>query len=179
MWPFFYFQYGFRSSRSTADLMTAVSDRIARAFKRSAATRAVALDISKAFNRAWHFVLLHKLGSYRILGQIFDLFLLFSVISGFRWFWMESLFKNIRLMLEFLKVSFFVLLHLSYYKLMTFLMMLSVLLLLIILLSTLNLIRHLTCGNNHNWFLNLNLIYEMLWTGAGSGLLISMLEQLN
>ena len=32
--------------------MTAVSDRIARAFKRSAATRAVALDISKAFNRA-------------------------------------------------------------------------------------------------------------------------------
>ena len=29
------------------------------------------------------------------------------------------------------------------------------------------------------WFLNLNLIYETLWTGAGSGLLISMLERLN
>ena len=27
------FQYGFRSSRSTADLLTVVSDRIARAFK--------------------------------------------------------------------------------------------------------------------------------------------------
>ena len=31
-------QYGFRSSRSTADLLTVVSDRIARAFKRSGAT---------------------------------------------------------------------------------------------------------------------------------------------
>ena len=46
-----YFQYGFRSSRSTADLLTVVSDRIARAFNRSGATRAVALDISKAFDR--------------------------------------------------------------------------------------------------------------------------------
>ena len=32
------FQYGFRSSQSTADLLTVVSDRIARAFKRSGAT---------------------------------------------------------------------------------------------------------------------------------------------
>ena len=39
------FQYGFRSSRSTADLLTVVSDRIARAFNRSGATRAVAVDI--------------------------------------------------------------------------------------------------------------------------------------
>ena len=45
------FQYGFRSSRSTADLLTVVSDRTARAFNRSGATRAVALDISKAFDR--------------------------------------------------------------------------------------------------------------------------------
>ena len=45
------FQYGFRSSRSTADLLTVVSDRIARAFNRSGATGAVALDISKAFDR--------------------------------------------------------------------------------------------------------------------------------
>ena len=33
-----YFQYGFRSSRSTADLLTVVADRIARAFNRSGAT---------------------------------------------------------------------------------------------------------------------------------------------
>ena len=44
------FQYVFRSSRSTADLLTVVSDRIAGAFNRSGTTRAVALDISKAFD---------------------------------------------------------------------------------------------------------------------------------
>ena len=32
------FQYGFRYSRSTADLLIVVSDRIARAFKKSGAT---------------------------------------------------------------------------------------------------------------------------------------------
>ena len=45
------FQYGFRSSRSTADLLTVASDRIARAFNRSGATRAVPLNICKAFDR--------------------------------------------------------------------------------------------------------------------------------
>ena len=45
------FQYGFRSSQSTADLLTVVSDRIARTFNSSGATRAVALDISKASDR--------------------------------------------------------------------------------------------------------------------------------
>ena len=67
------FHNGFRSSRSTADLLTVVSDRIARAFNRSGATRAVALDISKAFDRVWHAGLLHKLKSYGISGQIFAL----------------------------------------------------------------------------------------------------------
>ena len=57
------FQYGFKSSRSTADLLTVVSDRIARAFNRSGATRTVALDISKAFDRVWHDGFLHKLKS--------------------------------------------------------------------------------------------------------------------
>ena len=45
------FQYGFRSSRSTAGLLPVVSDRIAGAFNKSGATRAMALDISKAFDR--------------------------------------------------------------------------------------------------------------------------------
>ena len=60
---FFDFQYGFRSSRSTADLLVAASDRIARAFNRSGATPAVALDKSKAFDRVWHAGLLHKFKS--------------------------------------------------------------------------------------------------------------------
>ena len=108
------------------------------------------------------------------------LFLLFSVIDGFEWFWMESLHKNIQLMREFLKAPFLVL-HFSYYTLMTFLMMLSVILLsiLMILLSILGVIRHLICGNNLNWLLNLNLIFETLWTGARSNLLVSMLGKLN
>ena len=67
------FQYGFRSSRSTADLLTVAADRITRAFKRSGTTQAVTLDISKAFDSVCHAGLLHKLKSYGILGQIFGL----------------------------------------------------------------------------------------------------------
>ena len=59
------------SSRSTVDVLTAVSDRITRAFNRSGATRAVALDISKAFGKVWHAGLLHKRKSHGISGQIF------------------------------------------------------------------------------------------------------------
>ena len=66
------FQYGFSSSRSTADLLSVVSDRIARAFNSSGATRAVALEISKP-DRVWHAGLLNKLKSYGISGQIFGL----------------------------------------------------------------------------------------------------------
>ena len=78
---------------------------------------------------------------------------------------MGILHKNIQLMLGFLKALFLVP-HFSNYTLMTFLMMLSEILLsmLMILLSALSVIRHLT--------------YETLWTGAGSGLLISMLGKL-
>ena len=88
--------------------------------------------------------------------------------------------SNDGLMMEFLKSPFLVL-HFSYYKLMTFLMMLYVILLsmLMILLSSLNVIRHLICGNNQNWLLNMNMIYKTLWTWVGSGMLISILEKLN
>ena len=68
MWPFSDFQYGFRSSQSIADLLTVVTDRTARIFNRSGATRAVVFDISKAFERLWHGGLLHKLKSYGISG---------------------------------------------------------------------------------------------------------------
>ena len=52
------FQYGFRSSQSTGDLLTVVSDRNASAFDRSGTTQAVAPDISIAFDRVWHVGLL-------------------------------------------------------------------------------------------------------------------------
>ena len=59
------FQYGFRSSRSTADLLTVVSYGIAKALNRSGVTRAIALDISKGFDRVWYADLLHVLRSFR------------------------------------------------------------------------------------------------------------------
>ena len=68
------FQHGFTPSQSTVDLLlTIVTDKIARTFKRSGATRAVALDISKAFDRVRHAGLLHKLKYYGISGQKFAL----------------------------------------------------------------------------------------------------------
>ena len=54
-------------------IFSVVSDRIARAFNRSGATRAVALDISKAFDRVWYTGLLPKLKSCGTSGQIFGL----------------------------------------------------------------------------------------------------------
>ena len=49
---------------SHADLLKDFSDRIARAFIRSGTAHAVALDISKAFNR--HSDFLYKFRSYEI-----------------------------------------------------------------------------------------------------------------
>ena len=115
------------------------------------ATWAVALDISNAFDRVKHAGYLQKLKSYGISGQVFGLISFFSVIiiDSFKWFWMVSLHKNIQLILYFLKAPFLVL-HLSYYTLMIFLMMLYVILLsnLMILLSILSMIRHMICGKN-------------------------------
>ena len=54
-------------------LQTVVSDRITRAFNRSGASRAVALDISKGFDRVWHAGLLHKLKPYGVPRQVFGL----------------------------------------------------------------------------------------------------------
>ena len=76
------FQYGFRSSRSTADLLTVVSDRIARTFNRSGATRAVALDASKAFNRVFYAGLLHKRKFYGISGEGEVFCLISSLLSN-------------------------------------------------------------------------------------------------
>ena len=67
------FQYGFRSSQSTADLLKVLSDRIARVFDSSGATRTMALDISKAFGRVGHAGFLHKLKSSGVSDQVFGL----------------------------------------------------------------------------------------------------------
>ena len=133
-----------------------------------------------AFDSVWHAGFLHKLKSYGISGQMLGL------ISSF----LTS--RQLQVVLDGKSSQEYpvnagvpqgpiLVLHFSYYTLMTFLMMLSVILLsmLMILLSILSVIRHLICENNLNWLLNLNLIYETLVTGARSGLLISILGKLN
>ena len=62
------------------------------------------------------------------LVRYLALFRRFSIIENFEWFCMESLRKNIQLMLVFLKALFLVP-HLSYYTSMTFQMTLCVILL--------------------------------------------------
>ena len=118
------------------------------------------------------------LGEFQV--RYLALFLLFSVVDDFEWFWMESLHRSIQLVLEFLKGPLLVL-HFFSCILMTFLMVLSVVLvsMLMILLSVLGVIRHLICGGSLSWLLSLNLIYGALWNGVGSGLLISMLGKLS
>ena len=114
------------------------------------------------------------LGEFQV--RYLALFLLFSVVDGFEWFWMESLHRSIQLVLEFHKGPLLVL-HFSSCILMTLLMVLSIVLvsMLMILLFILGVIRHLICDDSLIWFLNLNLIYRaLLWTRVGSGLLISM-----
>ena len=76
------------------NLLTVVSDRIARAFNRSGATPTVALDISKAFDRVWYAGRLHK-----ISGQIIGLI---SPFFSDRRLWLqdEKSSQNIQLMLD-------------------------------------------------------------------------------
>ena len=50
-----------------------MSDRVAKAFNRSRASRAVALNISKALDRVCQAGFLHELISYEISGQMFGL----------------------------------------------------------------------------------------------------------
>ena len=137
---FFNFQYGFRSSRSTADLLTVVSDKFARAYDRSGATRVVAFDISKAFDRVWHAGLLQRLKSDGISSFLSNRRL--RVV-------LDGKCSQEYPMREFLKAPFLVV-HFSYCTLMIFRTMLCVILLsvLMILLSILSVIRHLICGNN-------------------------------
>ena len=63
-------QYGFRISRSTADVLTVISHVIIKALDSTFDARAIALDISKAFYQVWHKGLLCKLSSYGISGRV-------------------------------------------------------------------------------------------------------------
>jgi hypothetical protein len=61
-------QYGFRSKRSTADLLSLATEVWLKSLDEYGESRVVSLDISKAFDRVWHKGLLHKLPGYGICG---------------------------------------------------------------------------------------------------------------
>ena len=82
-----------------------MSGTSARAFNRSGATQAVAIDISKV----WYTGLHHKQMPYRISDQIFEIITSFLSNRWLRLVLNGSLHKNIQLMLEFLKAPFLVL----------------------------------------------------------------------
>ena len=136
------FQYSFRSSQSTAYLLTVVSDRNDTAFK----GHLIYPRLSTKFGMLVFFTNLDLL---ELQVRYLALFLFFSVIGGFGCFWMGNLYKNIQFMLEFLKGPFLVL-HCSYCLLMIFQMILYVILLsmLMVLHSNQNMVSHLICGNN-------------------------------
>ena len=64
-------------------IFSVISDKLARAFNRSGATRAVALDISKAFDRFGMLLLLTNLSPMEFQVRYLTFFLLFSVIDDF------------------------------------------------------------------------------------------------
>ncbi len=57
-------QFGFRKGRSTGDLFAFLNYSWSSSLSRFGETFAVALDISKAFDRVWHKALLSKLPSH-------------------------------------------------------------------------------------------------------------------
>ena len=173
------FQYSFRSSRSTADLLTVVSDRIARAFNRSGATRAVALNIVKAFDRVWHAGLLHKLKSYGFSGQIFTL--ISSFLSN-RWLRVVLDGKSSQLYPVNAGVP-----QGSIFGCTVFLLYINDLLddvICNIAIYADDTTLYSKCDQASDLWQQLELASELesdetVWTGAGSGLLVVMLEKLS
>ena len=81
MWPFFSdFQYGFRFSHLTADLLTVEYDRITRVFNESIATWAVTVDMFKALAVFVSLVFFTKSSSMDFqVGHFWALFHYFTV----------------------------------------------------------------------------------------------------
>ena len=178
---FFYdFQYSFSFSLSTAYPVTVKYDRVFRPFNRSVLLEMWYLIQTKLSTGFGILVFFRNAIGIEFQVGCFALFCFFSVKDDFQWFCMESFRKNIQLILVYVKAPLLIQ-HFSCYTLMPFLLIISLtfLFVLMILLSVLSVIRHLICGNNQSWPLNLNPAHGTLWSAFGSVLLVLMLEKLN
>ena len=148
MWSFFYFQYGFRSSRSTADLLTVYLIELLALLTGLGLLELWHLIYGRLFTGFCVLVFFTNLNLLEFQVRYCVLFLLFSVIDTFEWFKIGSLHNNITV-LEFFKAPFLVL-YFFYYTLLNFLIMLFVILLsmLMLLLATLIVISDVICGNS-------------------------------
>ena len=144
------------------------------------ATRTVALDISKAFDRVWHAGLLHKLKSYGISGQIFGL--ISSFLSN----------RRLRVVLDGKSSQEYPLNagvpQGSILGPTLFLLYINELpddVICNIAIDADDTTLYSKCNQVSDLWQQLELTSELesdlrdLWTGVGSGLLISMLEKLN
>ena len=69
------FQSGFRPGDSCIYQLISITTNIYDSFENFDETRAIFLDISKAFERVWHEGLIHKLKSNGIHGKLLDFFI--------------------------------------------------------------------------------------------------------
>ena len=67
-------QSGFRSGDSTIYQLISIPSSIYKSFENYDETRAVFLDISKAFDKVWHAGLIHKLKCNGISGNLLNFF---------------------------------------------------------------------------------------------------------
>lgn len=63
-------QYGFRSKRSTGDIMAYLSQIWSQSLHSFGESQAIALDFSKAFDRVWHENLLSKLSAFGVGSEL-------------------------------------------------------------------------------------------------------------
>ena len=59
-------QYGFRSKRSTGDVMAYLTEIGSQSIHLFGETQVIALDFSKAFDRVWHSNLLAKISAFGV-----------------------------------------------------------------------------------------------------------------
>ena len=144
--------------------MAVLSDRMARPFNRPRATRAVALDIFKTFDRIWHAGLLHKPKSYGISDKIFGF--IPSFLSN-RWLQLVPDGKYSKEHPVNAGVPQGSILGRTFFLLYINEILVS---LVIILPSMLSVITDLICCNNENWHLSITR-RKMILYGAGFDIL--------